>query len=323
MRRAVDDVNPTPRAHRLIALLAVFLIMAGACICVDSTSPPGIIPSSARPEVENSSSGESIGFDTEQDPEEIIFELRILYVCDATSKDFCRRPNRSHTHTNSKTNRSRHNTETHTNSKTNRSRHNTEAHRDHLDLARAKSFFMSSLPRGCMNMKPASATNSTNAMHHWNSSKKDAKHAAFSSLNSGKTNRPLNFGDDSEESSILDNVQSLYDRCWRLEDGGLHVERSLPHISGGTLRAHVTSYVVSGTFADRLRSLDVHLEINNADIIVAVGDTLTVQTAAIVGEGREFPVLGYITEYPEGRKPGTSPYALNNFLKQVLVHKDV
>ncbi|XP_059146855.1 uncharacterized protein LOC131934758 [Physella acuta] len=69
-----------------------------------------------------------------------------------------------------------------------------------------------------------------------------------------------------------------------------------------SLVLNVTYHIVSGNFRQRLVDIDDIATSQSADVIVALGDALTVQTSALVAEGQGLPALGYIMEYGEDPK---------------------
>lgn len=70
----------------------------------------------------------------------------------------------------------------------------------------------------------------------------------------------------------------------------------------GFLSLDVTCHVISGNVRSKISDADALVTSEFADVIIAVGNFLTVQTAAIVAEGHLIPILGYITEYGTGPK---------------------
>ncbi|KAH9523380.1 hypothetical protein Btru_039884 [Bulinus truncatus] len=70
-----------------------------------------------------------------------------------------------------------------------------------------------------------------------------------------------------------------------------------------TIRLNVT-FCVAGSqgIRDRISVIDGLAASEAADVVVAVGDASTVQTVALVADGRDIPSVGYITEYEHGQK---------------------
>ncbi|KAK3759381.1 hypothetical protein RRG08_023499 [Elysia crispata] len=244
MRRAVDDITSTPTAYRLLAFaVLVVMVTIAASLPVVASAPSSV---NTAHDGSPSSDGREIFYKMR----EITVEVRILYICDNTSTEFCLQPNSS---------------------------------RDRMAETSSCSTGLppaAALPLGCTDM-----TSATGDGHLTNNSD--------TSTDRGREKQSTGSQEKFSGPSYL---------CWRLENGGLALERNLSKNTSGMLRAHVTYRTISGTLIDKMRSLDLLDVLNTTDVIVAVGDTVTVQVSALAGEWREVPVLGYITSYPDERK---------------------
>ena len=249
MRRAVDDVTSTPKAHRLLALIT-FVVMAAitASLPVEPSAPD---PASASSSVRNVSSN------VDKSSDGIAIELRVLYICDKTSADFCPQSNTAQ----------------------------AQEDCDHSSYGRNRDRKlppMASLPRGCIDM----------------TSDKDSHIHSNPSASSNFTDQ------ERKTTGSQENIKDPLYLCWRLEDGGLVIQRNLSDDGQDTLLVQVSYRTVSGTLIHKMRSMDLLEDLDNTDVIITIGDTTTVQVAATAGEWRELPVLGYITSYPDDRKVG-------------------
>lgn len=67
-------------------------------------------------------------------------------------------------------------------------------------------------------------------------------------------------------------------------------------------RFNLSYHIIRGNVRNKISLVDRLVTVNSADVIVAIGDSKTVQTAAIVAEGHQIPILGYNTEHGDGPK---------------------
>ncbi|RUS86618.1 hypothetical protein EGW08_005634 [Elysia chlorotica] len=245
MRRAVDEVTSTPTAHaHRLFLPAVVVSMVIMTVILPVVSPAH----GGSPESGNDAR-----------TRQVTVELRVLYICDNTSAEFCQQPDRSRDA-------------------------GAEADDCGADPPRVPV-----LPRGCKDLTPAP--------DNGNQTTRSGCNTVWASHNT-----PPDQGRDEPSNDTQEDVSAPPYLCWRLSDGGVVLERNLNLDTPGVLRAHVTYRTIEGTMVDKMRTMDLFQDFTDTDVIVAVGDSVTVQLSALAGEWRKLPVLGYITSYPELRK---------------------
>ncbi|GFR79541.1 hypothetical protein ElyMa_004023300 [Elysia marginata] len=267
MRQTVDDVTSTPKAHRLLVIVTALVVM----VTISAPLPVAMDPAAPSSATASAFTSSSLGNTSESagSSKEITVELRVLYICDSTSAEFC-------LHTNA--------------SQEEMAEGDCKSNVFKGNRSKARLPPVSVLPRSCVDM-----TSSTEHIKLDNNS--DATSSKFNASNAKDNRKHTN------RSNSKSTKDSFY-LCWRMQDGGLVVERNLPGDAKTSMRARVFYHTISGseTMVDKMRTLDILDDFNSSDIIVVIGDTVTVQVVAFAAEWRKLPVFGYITSFPDERK---------------------
>ncbi|XP_012939860.1 uncharacterized protein LOC106012208 [Aplysia californica] len=93
------------------------------------------------------------------------------------------------------------------------------------------------------------------------------------------------------------------------------------------LKLNVTFHVLTGDYPDLLVEINTLAVTASADVIIAVGGAVTLQSSAFVGDALDIPTIGYITNFKDGIKNiygrtftslNPSPEAQGTALAQVI-----